>query len=484
MGKNDAKNRTNQMLDDRMNASNAEHNSFMADIGTRKVGAKDREKKQYDTLWGGWNDFASGKHSYDRSLLDRSGRNRSWAVFDDLSKGGLGAEEINRIRGNGVFDEFSKTGGYSAGDISNIRQRGTSTIPAYYAAARDEASRQAAIQGGYGMGQQALMAQLSRNAAQSGQKAALDTEIGIKEGVNKGRQWGTEGMSAAELDLGRITSSNKQAAGVGFGNIYESDRLQENFVQDFDKRNISKGLEGIHNLRTTYSGELSHLDEMEIASRKLANEGIYGGQELYIKNNPQRDWYATIAQMIGAGGSAMDTYSKFAKLGSGKDNGAAKPEAGSPGSGLNKNGTIATTDYSSNYYNNPQAWNAPSYKGNMQGGELTGDVPTVNAWAFDKNGKLIPNQQTPPTTTGLGARTPYGYTPTYGGSYNDAYKSMQGYGPGSAGSYAVPYGGNSGYSNYGLSPYSGGTPPGGSGGGGGFEVRGFNPMYGYIQPSR
>lgn len=150
---------------------------------------------------------------------------------------GYDPDTVNRLRGGGVFDEFSKTGGYSDNDLANIRARGTSTIPAFYAQAKADANRARAVQGGYGPGQSALMARFGRSQAAAGADAALNTELGIKSNVNQGRQWGASGMSGAEAALSDLRlQSLSGASGIEKG-LVESQRAGKEFgAQNLEQR--------------------------------------------------------------------------------------------------------------------------------------------------------------------------------------------------------------------------------------------------------
>lgn len=133
--------------------------------------------------------------------------------------GGVDEEGRNRIRGMGVFDEYSRNGGYSDKDIANARLRGTSGIPAFYNRVRDESNRLGRVQGGGGPGQAALMSRLARDEARGVSDAALSSELGIHEAIDKGRQWGTQGLSNAEVSLQDLLSRNKLA---GMGGVVDA----------------------------------------------------------------------------------------------------------------------------------------------------------------------------------------------------------------------------------------------------------------------
>ena len=154
--------------------------------------------------------------------------NKSIAGYQGFADtGGLDAEAINRMRGLGVFDEYSRTGGYNEQDIANARARGTSGIPAMYGRMREEAGRLGRVQGGGGPGQAALMSRMGRDQARGITEASRETELGIKDAVNKGRQWGTQGLTSAEQSLQDLLSRNKLA---GMGGVAEATTNMANSI--------------------------------------------------------------------------------------------------------------------------------------------------------------------------------------------------------------------------------------------------------------
>lgn len=304
---------------------------------------------------GGWDDGA------------RKGINDLTSQYETIGKKGATTDEsANRMRGLGVYDEFAKTGGFSDGDVANIRQRGNSVIPSMYGSMRADAARQGAVQGGYGPGQGALMARMGRQQASAAQGAALDTELGIKQQVNAGRQWGASGASSSEgnilqnqlAGLGGATSnrfglqdrinSGRLAGQGGLDNemmwgtsglegIADKEnsarssaaganaaRGNANFGQELALENAVNsnrfaGLGGIGDLYTSRPGEVQQQQDYDLASRGLTN----GSQSNLIGSryqaNPQRDWLSTIGGIVGAG-AGMAT--GFGNLGFGR---AAKP---------------------------------------------------------------------------------------------------------------------------------------------------------------
>lgn len=271
MGGGKDQKKTNQMADWDKKTAEGEHNAFMDTVNKGITSSTGRASDMYNTQFGGFKDFAEGKYDFNgagagsggggggaaldsrfgdvessyRNFMGGGGvdtgrfnqfqgnltelsRSGGWsperiasmdqniAGYKDIAKtGGVDAAGQARMRGGGIFDEFSKTGGLSEGDRSNMRTRATSTIPAFYRQMQDEANRSSAVQGGYGPGRGAAAAKLSRQAAGAGADASLNAELGIADQVRAGRQWGGEGMERSEGNLQSLMSSNRLAGLAG-----------------------------------------------------------------------------------------------------------------------------------------------------------------------------------------------------------------------------------------------------------------------------
>ena len=146
-------------------------------------------------------DFDSGAR--DRVNSDITG-------LRELGKtGGIDDASATRFRGNGVFDEFANTGGYSQKDRSNILARGLSPISAFAKSSQDEMTRRRNVQGGYSPGFDATNRALSRDASRGIADMSLDANLGIMDKVNEGRRWGSSSMSDAENRLMSLRTGNQ-----------------------------------------------------------------------------------------------------------------------------------------------------------------------------------------------------------------------------------------------------------------------------------
>lgn len=208
--------------------------------------------------------------AYNRALEGYKGVMDSSDRFSELGdeylrfarSGGVDAEGRRRIRGNGVFDEFQQTGGYSPDDIRNIRMQGNAALPAMYNSLKEGMLRQSRISG-KGVGFGAGLERLSRNAARDIAAANLATELGIGDRVREGRQWGTEGVSNSERALQDLLGRNFLA---GMGGASELEGMGNR-----DKLAAAAGLRG---LRTDTPGEVSMYDDLLLRNEALRNPAI------------------------------------------------------------------------------------------------------------------------------------------------------------------------------------------------------------------
>lgn len=133
--------------------------------------------------------------------------------------GGLSAENIERMRGMGGFEEFAKTGGYTAPQLANIKAQAISPIGSFATGTRDELARRRSVQGGYAPGFDAANRQLQRDTSRAIADTSLNANIALQDRINQGRQWGIGGLSAAESGLAGMQTGNRLAALGGETNI-------------------------------------------------------------------------------------------------------------------------------------------------------------------------------------------------------------------------------------------------------------------------
>lgn len=260
---------TDKMLDTTLNRANTQYGAFNDVTQSRSNDAYQRQTSAYDSAMAGYQKFAQGAGAeggfagfagggysapqfkqvdyskvaptYDEfmktggidptkmrvgnatleelmktggvSEADNASINKSIAGYEGLqSTGGIDDASANRMRGLGVYDEFAKTGGLSDADISNIRRRAVSTIPSFYGGITDEMNRQRRISGGSSAMGNAAALKAARGASRDTSDAALNAELGIRDRVIAGRQFGAAGASQSEGNLQALKTGNQLAA--------------------------------------------------------------------------------------------------------------------------------------------------------------------------------------------------------------------------------------------------------------------------------
>jgi len=123
------------------------------------------------------------------------------------------------------FQDFSKTGGFSAADLANIRARAVSPVRAAYQNAQQNVNRQRSLQGGYSPGFGVLQARMQRQQGQGISDAATNAEASIAEMVQQGKLAGLQGMAGTEGRTSGSTTSGGSSGGGGGGGGSAADKL-------------------------------------------------------------------------------------------------------------------------------------------------------------------------------------------------------------------------------------------------------------------
>lgn len=237
------------------------------------------------------------------NVLNRNTNRPNFAGYENKfqnyadTAGGITDENRARIRGGGVFDEFSKTGGMSEDDVTNLRSRGSAAVPAFYQAMRNKLSNQARVTGGGGPAYSSSTSRLARDESRDLSNSVRDTELGITDTRNKGRMWGAEGMSGAETNLAGMESRNRLAGLQGaFGAAREGG--------DFDYRNAGLNLDairGIQSLRGQVPAEEFQLYENmlnNMSGREASSGHNLSTRASYDPNTSWVDRLAGLAQNL------------------------------------------------------------------------------------------------------------------------------------------------------------------------------------------
>jgi hypothetical protein len=207
--------------------------------------------------------------------------------------GGLDENSMTRLRGNGVFDEQAKTGGYSDTDIKNIRARGLSPISAYATNTKNELDRRLAVQGGYGPGFDEAAKSLRRETARGITDTALNTELDIKDRVNAGKMAGATALSGAEGNLQSLRTGNmfKGIAGAGDMETQLQNSINQYRLQGLNgEQAVARAVADVESANSTgaMNANMFNIQNQQMidqANQENSYKGITGLEGIYGSDN-------------------------------------------------------------------------------------------------------------------------------------------------------------------------------------------------------
>lgn len=260
--------------------------------------------------------------------IDESKLGGGNATFNDQ----MNNQDIaNNYRANGTYADFAKTGGMSDKDISNVRGRISSQVPAYYDAMKQQSAQANAAAGGYNPGAAAAMAaRNARGQAGASADAVRSGEIDLRNTINQGKMFGATGMTNAEgayqgmrqgaatnLDADQARTQgmvqqgkmfgatglqgNEQFAGsMGYGQANANANRQ--FGQD---QAVLGANTGQFQSDRDYMGGMIGAGQNQQAIQQSGQQGSVGQR---IQNNPRRDY---TGQIIGSAGGILGGIAAF-----------------------------------------------------------------------------------------------------------------------------------------------------------------------------
>jgi len=302
------------------------------------------------------------------STADRAKQDALIAQMEEMGRtGGLSADDMLRMRGGGIFEDYQKTGGYTDAQLGDIRARANSTLPAFYDQVRQGQNRMASIQGGNPAASAAMAARLAREQAKGMREQTLDTELGLSDRIREGKQWGAEGGAQAEgalqsLRTGNMISGQRGAADtrggmlnsiaqnrtaassgwtqgeLGLGGLIQEGRqfgtkglegiadkqaaaaranaasraasnadqtrgLQ--WLANFESGNTMDAGGGMVDLYRAVPGEVNMWNNALLANRGQQGRDVESVAGQRMQNNPQRDWMSTVGGLVGAAAGGM-----------------------------------------------------------------------------------------------------------------------------------------------------------------------------------
>lgn len=129
---------------------------------------------------------------------------------------------------------FSETGGFSEGDIGNIRARGVAPIRSAYANALRNLNRQKSLQGGYSPGHGAALAKFAREQGGLMSDKMTDINASIAESVNRNK------LSASSMLAPLLARENENRNQFSANETAEQRRIEQHnqdLINEFNRFN-------------------------------------------------------------------------------------------------------------------------------------------------------------------------------------------------------------------------------------------------------
>lgn len=161
--------------------------------------------QDYDSIMGQYRDLASRASSSPSQKLNFSPISPTFAQYQPGSNVGASA-----------LGDFTRTGGYSDSDVSNLRARGISPIRSIYQNAQRGLDRQRALQGGYSPNYTAATTKMAREQSSLLSDKIGDVNAGIAEMVQRGKFAGASALAPIEAreteNMNQFNRDNAEAA--------------------------------------------------------------------------------------------------------------------------------------------------------------------------------------------------------------------------------------------------------------------------------
>lgn len=149
-----------------------------------------------------------------------------------------------------LYQNFANTGGYSGGDVQNIRARSLSPIRAIYANANREVDRQKNLQGGYSPNYGAVKSKMARELSSILGDKSTDVEAQIAQMVQSGKAQALPGLAGlAESQAGReqqINLANQQQQ-------MQTEQMNMAALRDYEERLRAQQGDTLQNIQAEQS---------------------------------------------------------------------------------------------------------------------------------------------------------------------------------------------------------------------------------------
>jgi hypothetical protein len=210
----------------------------------------------------------------------------------------------NFAQGNGETGQFFRnlmnTGGYSEGELGDIRSAGNRVIPSFFSNLKDRMRTAQNATGGYSPGYSAGNAAMARDMAHQSQDAALNTELGISDRVRTGKLTGAENLN--QMFLGGMGGATDADKAIMSGELQASGQTLQS--QGMGANLLSNVAQGYGNLNERDVQSNFNNQAMKMKQQGMSSDAIYRILMEQAARSPNKGFNWAKAAAIAAAGVA------------------------------------------------------------------------------------------------------------------------------------------------------------------------------------
>lgn len=216
------------------------------------------------------------------------------------------------------INNAAQTGGYSEGDLSNLRARGVSPIRAVYSQAKQNLERQKSLQGGYSPNYGALQSKMAREQSSLLSDKTTDVNAGIADMVAKGKasalsQYGSLTGNENTL-MNTINSQNAQGINASNANnaqaVNQANQFNQSMAAQIAQMNNSlqnsqyqQQLAPIQGMQSLYGTTPALVNTFGNQVLQAGNQNIAANQAVNQQNNVRTNQGLQLVRSVPRGGS-------------------------------------------------------------------------------------------------------------------------------------------------------------------------------------
>ncbi len=248
--------------------------------------------------------------------------------------GASSPEQLDTLRGYGLFKNFANTGGFDEGQKQDFRARSLAGVPSLYDGMRRDLGQRMAVTGGYGPGFDFAGSQIARDRSRAIGDASLGAETNLANMIRENQKWGaTSGSGAEQQILGNQFEGTGQASSLAktIQQQRNAAAAARNAGAQNDFRNQMAILSELRGLRGETGAEMDY-GRMELGGYGGFGDSQARGQQMFNESQKRNSFMENLGQVAGIAGNLGGAISGVAgAFGGGGGGGVPKPGGGGGG---------------------------------------------------------------------------------------------------------------------------------------------------------